>query len=292
MLARGASNRGARRQTTIAAAGVAIIAMFVVGTALPAWAHHPVLAGDTTCSNGVHLITWTIGNSESDHSMHIDTAVATLGADTFAVSGYAPNVGGSGSTSALTTVPGGLTGTVTITVHATWDDNVTATRSATVTLSSACTGPTTTTTTIGGGTTTTTIGGGTTTTTGESTTSTTIGGGTTTTTIGGGTTTTTIGGDTTTTTIGGETSTTGGGATTTTSGTPVGPEGSTSSTVTANSGSTPTSASPVTAAGNNSGGSLPFTGGSSSGPIFGVVSLAAGALALTLARRRNHPRDS
>jgi hypothetical protein len=289
MLARRGTSRN-RRRAVVGAAGVAIIAMFVVGTALPAWAHHPVLSGTTVCSDGEHVISWTIGNSESGWVMHIDTATAVLGGQSFAVTGYTPNVAKLGSTSATSTLPGGSIGTVTITVKATWTDGITETRSATVTLSSHCSGGTTTTTT-GGGTTTTTTGGGTTTTTAGGGTTTTIGGESTTTI--GGETTTTIAGETTT-TISGETSTSVGGATTTTTGTPVGPQGSTSPTstpVTAG-GSTPPSDSGVTANTSPLTGSLPFTGGSSTGPIFGLASLVAGGIALTVAHRKKQSRDS
>ncbi len=285
--ARGRGTSRNRRRAVVGAAGIAIIAMFVVGTALPAWAHHPVLSGTTACSDGDHVISWTIGNSESGWVMHIDTATAVLGSQSFAVTGYSPNVAKLGSTSATSTLPGGSTGTVTLTVKATWTDGTTATRSGTVTLSSQCSGSTT--TTIGGGTTTT-IGG----------TTTTIGGGTTTT-IGGqttttisGETTTTVGGETTT-TISGETSTSVGGSTTTTTGTPVGPQGSTSPTSTpvGPQGSTaPTSDSGVTANTSPATGSLPFTGGSSTGPIFGLASLVAGGIALTVAHRKKQSRDS
>jgi LPXTG-motif cell wall-anchored protein len=37
---------------------------------------------------------------------------------------------------------------------------------------------------------------------------------------------------------------------------------------------------------------LPFTGGSSNGPIFGLASLAVGGIALALATRKKQSRDS
>ena len=116
MLARRGSSKG-RRQSVVVAAALAVVTVFIVFTALPAWAHHPVLSGRSVCSDGEHVITWTIGNSEPVRSMHIDTAVATIGADTFAVTGYAPDLAGAASTTATTTIPGGTTGTVTLTVH-------------------------------------------------------------------------------------------------------------------------------------------------------------------------------
>jgi hypothetical protein len=86
MLARRGTGRN-RRRAVVGAGAVAVIAMFIVGTALPAWAHHPVLSGTTVCSDGEHVISWTIGNSESGWVMHIDTATAVLGGQTFAVTG-------------------------------------------------------------------------------------------------------------------------------------------------------------------------------------------------------------
>ena len=52
---------------------------------------------------------------------------------------------------------------------------------------------------------------------------------------------------------------------------------------------TPTSASEVTVAATPPG-SLPLTGGSDNGPVFGLASLVAGAIALVFAKRRNQPR--
>ena len=47
---------------------VAVLAMaggLVVGTALPALAHHPILSGARSCNSGKQIITWTVKNSES-----------------------------------------------------------------------------------------------------------------------------------------------------------------------------------------------------------------------------------
>jgi len=54
------------------------VALFAVATALPAAAHGEVLSGTTTCSNGAHLITWSIGNTNTPLAMHVVTATATL----------------------------------------------------------------------------------------------------------------------------------------------------------------------------------------------------------------------
>jgi hypothetical protein len=72
----------------------------------------------------------------------------------------------------------------------------------------------------------------------------------------------------------------------------VGTQGSTTPTSTSvTAGSAPTTDSGVTAATNPTG-LLPFTGGSSSGPIFGLASLAVGGIALALATRKKQSRDS
>ena len=293
-LARKSSGGQARRRAVFGGAAAGLVAMFVVATALPAWAHHPVLSGQTVCSNGDHLITWSIGNSETGTTMNIQTATATLGAQTFAVTGYATSVGPSGTTSATTTVPGGSTGDVTLSVFAKWSDGVTATRTTTVHLQSSCT-PLTTTTTIAP-TTTTTVAPTTTTT--EAPTTTTTEAPTTTTTVQPTTTTsTTIDSSTTvepTTSTTVSDSTTVESSSTTVVTTPESTEGSTTPST---GGSTTTAGPGVTAQGTPTtlgplAGTLPFTGGSETGPIFGLASLAAGALAIALAHRKNQSRDS
>ena len=121
--------------------GVAVAAL--LGFAAPAYAHHPVLSGFTTCSDGVHVVHWSIGNSEANATMNIQTATATIGAQSYAVTGYSTPVGDSGTTSATTLVPGGTTGTITLTVNAVWSDNFTDTQSTSVDLISNCSTTTT-----------------------------------------------------------------------------------------------------------------------------------------------------
>jgi hypothetical protein len=272
MLARRVLGASARRKGVVAAASLAVVGLFVVGTAVPAWAHYPVLSGYTVCSDGPHVITWSIGNSEANKTMHIDSATATLGAQTFAVTGYSADVAGS-ATSATTTLPTGSSGSVTLSVQVSWPvDNFHATDHTSVTLISGCS-PSTTTTTVAPTTTTT-----------EAPTTTTVE--ITTTTEAPATTTTEA--PTTTTTV--ETNTTE--APTTVSTTPVGPEGSTVPTSTTTTPSTSTSSPTNVTTAATPPGSLPFTGGSSAGPIFGLASLITGALALAFAKRRKHPLGS
>jgi len=52
---------------TVAVLAIATVAVFM-GVA---FAHHPILGGDTVCTNGDHEITWTITNSESNKVMDI-----------------------------------------------------------------------------------------------------------------------------------------------------------------------------------------------------------------------------
>jgi len=260
-----------RRRAVVSAASLATIAIFVIATALPAWAHFPVLSGETVCSNGDHVITWSIGNSETNRAMHIESATATQGAQSFGVSGYTVDVAAAGATTATTTVPGSVTGTVTLTVEAHWSDGVDATRTTTVTLSSDCTPVTTTTTSTTTSTSTTTEAPTTTTTTEAPTTTTTTTEAPTTTTTEAPTTSTTAAPATSTTIA----------ATTTSLPTTISTEGitATSSTIVAGATTTSTVTSDTT-------GSLPFTGGGDAGPIFGLASLGAGAIAVTLARRK------
>jgi hypothetical protein len=304
-----------RRKKTISVIGAAIVlAAIGIATALPAWAHHSILSGQTVCSDGDHLITWSIGNSETHRIMTITSATATQGAQSFGVSGYSPTVAGSGSTTAQTTVSSSVTGVITLTVHSLWtSDGVTATNSTTVTLIDNCQ-PSTTTTTAAPTTTTTeapttTTTEAPTTTTTEAPTTTTTEAPTTTTTEAPTTTTTeaptttteaptttsstVIGEGTTSTTAAPTTTTTE--APTTTASTVL--EGTTvvvapSSTVAAEGSTTPaTVSSPVTVAAVS--GNLPFTGSSTNGPIVGLLSLLLGTLALLFGSRvKKHRADT
>ena len=253
-------SRANTRRGILAGAGIATVAVVVIATAIPAWAHEVLLSAYTPCSDGAHEITWSMGNSETAQPMQIDSATATMGAETFAVTGYATTVAASSWTTGHSTIPAGELGTVTLTVHAIWSD-FQGGRSTSIDLVAQC---------------------GNNTTTSTASTSTTI----------GGDTTTTLGGDTTT-TLGGDTSTSTPSSTTVTS-TPVVTEGSVvPSTNPSTSSTRPTG---VTAAGNpqspGSSGSLPFTGSAGGGPIFGLLSLGVGALVLAFANRKVHRRGS
>ncbi len=250
------SGRSWRRRGIALGGLAAFVGVFVGASAIPAWAHDSLVSGQSVCSDGAHVITWAIGNSDVTHTMHIDSATAALGTEMFAAIGYS-DVSGAGPTFATTTVPGGLTGDVTLTVIASWSDGFQNSATASVTLESGCS-PTTTSTTVE------------TTTTQASTTTTEAS----TTTTEAPTTTTEA---TTSTTIESATST---------SSTPIVTEGTTAPPTTMISPVTVVGSTvPVTAAATPSG-SLPFTGNGDSGPLIGVGSLVAGAVALVIARRR------
>lgn len=246
----------ARRAVVLAALAIAGLLVFAV----PAWAHHPVLSGNTSCANGDHVVHWTIGNSESNHVMTITSAVANVGANTYAVTGYSPTVGNGGSTSATTIVPGNVTGTVTLTVAATWNDGATATRQTTVELIGQCGGTTTTT---------------------QSSTSTSTSSTTATTSSS-----TSTSSSTTTSTIGGETSTASSSTTTST----IAPLGSTTSIAPLDASTTPIAPLGETAAASGTTAALPRTGSGVSGEVvFGASLLLAGAV-LAMRRRTRTTR--
>jgi LPXTG-motif cell wall-anchored protein len=272
------------------AAGVVVAVL--VGLTAPAYAHHAIVSGSTYCANEDHVITWSIGNSESTRAMTIVSASASLNGQSYAVTGYTNPVPNSGTTQATTVVPGSVSqGTITLTVNVSWPDRVTWTGTAQVPLQGPCgcdctttssststtqpttttTEPTTTTTTQQCGCSTTTTQA-TTTTTEPTTTSTeattTSTEATTTTTYQCGECTTTSTEATTTTTEPTTTSTQALGSTTIVTTTTLGHQGST----------TPTTAkSTTTAAAPPVQGELPFTGSGMTIPaIFGIGSLLLG----------------
>lgn len=110
-----------------------------------AYAHHAILSGTATCSNSDHVIAWSIGNSQPKEDMGIVSATAELGGAHYAVTGYTNPVAPSGSTSASTTIPGTLTGQVTLWVHGVWTDGHTSQRHVSVDLPATCAAVTTTT---------------------------------------------------------------------------------------------------------------------------------------------------
>ena len=233
-------------------AGVAVAA--VVGMSAPAFAHNTAVHGTVSC-DGDHVVHWQIANYE-DQPMTIVSAVAAIGAQTYPVTGYTSPVANNSYTDAYTTVPDSVGGTITMTVHTTWADEFTDTKSGSVDLVPNCCASTTTTTYA------------TTTTTEAPTTTTEV-----TTTTAAPTTTTTLA-PTTTTQQRVEGSTTIVTTTTQAPTTTLRPQGST----------VPTTAAPTTTT--TAVTTLPRTGSSTTLPVFfGLGSIATGA-ALLMVRRR------
>jgi len=118
------------------AAGVVVA--LLVGLTAPAYAHHANLSGQTYCASNDHVITWSIGNSQSNLAMTIDSATATINGQSYAVTGYTNPVPNSGTTNATSVVPGPVQGTITLTVHASWPNGATWQGSTEVPLQGTC----------------------------------------------------------------------------------------------------------------------------------------------------------
>jgi LPXTG-motif cell wall-anchored protein len=115
---------------------LAIVAAFLA-FAVPAGAHMAEVTGVASCSDGAHLVTWTITNNHL-HKATTVTASASAEGVAYDVSVVTNPIPADSSTEATTVVPGGVTGTVTITVVATWSDEFTRTVTATVGLPHRC----------------------------------------------------------------------------------------------------------------------------------------------------------
>jgi LPXTG-motif cell wall-anchored protein len=306
-----------------------VVAAVILGLTLPASAHSASLSGDTQCFNGDHLVTWHITNSSQTTTllMTVTSIEAKIGNTTYAVTGYTSPIAKGASTDGTSTVPGGVTGTITATLHSTWPDGITDTDVESVTLEDNCVSTTTTststststtttstTTTTVGATTTTTVPDTTTTTVPETTTTTVPD--TTTTTVPETTTsgpTTTVGGTTTifttTTTVPETTTTTVPETTTTTVPETTTTEAPTTTVLgattifTTTTTEAPTTTTPVTGLGSTvpiptvinqattttvpGATALPRTGSSSGYAVFFGLSCIAGGALLAIRRRRN-----
>ena len=75
-----------------------------IALSAPASAHQSVLSGTTVCSDGSHVVSWTIGN-DWNTAMTITDAHATLGGQTYAVTGYTSPVFNGAPTHATSTLP-------------------------------------------------------------------------------------------------------------------------------------------------------------------------------------------
>jgi hypothetical protein len=105
--------------------------------AAPAGAHTAAVTGVASCSDGSHLVTWSITNGLPKKSMAI-TATSEVAGAAYAVDIATNPVPGGATGTATTVVPGGVTGDIVITVVATWPDEFTRTLTASVGLPDAC----------------------------------------------------------------------------------------------------------------------------------------------------------
>jgi LPXTG-motif cell wall-anchored protein len=124
-----------------------VVGVGVFATAAPAYAHHSVLSGSTECFDGEHIVTWSIQAVSVVHlPMTIESASAENNGVTYAVTGYTSPVDDGDTTTATSVLPAGSTGTVTLTVHSSWPDNVEYDDSTSVVLEDDCMPASTTTT--------------------------------------------------------------------------------------------------------------------------------------------------
>jgi LPXTG-motif cell wall-anchored protein len=119
----------------------------LVAMAAPAAAHTVAVEGVTSCPDANHLVTWTLQDhyTTAGRTMTITSASATIGGQTYAVTGYDATLPPGGTTNATTVVPGDVTGTITLTLHATWSDGYKGKASGSVVLQEPCVETTTTT---------------------------------------------------------------------------------------------------------------------------------------------------
>jgi LPXTG-motif cell wall-anchored protein len=125
----------ARSAGVITIVVVAVVLVF----ARPAWAHSPSASGTTSCPDANHIVSWTINNPDTDFgAATILSATARLHATNYAVTGYDASIPPAGSTHATTTVPGGETGSIRLTVRVRWADNFEGEAKASVELQPPC----------------------------------------------------------------------------------------------------------------------------------------------------------
>jgi hypothetical protein len=129
---------------------LAVFASVVLGvlaiTAVPASAHTLAIVGTTTCSDGAHVVTFTLSNDFST-TMTVTNATASINGTTYPIVADGTTVSPTSSITASVTIPGPVTGTVDATAHGTWPDGVNHTVTTTVPLVMDCSETTTTTST-------------------------------------------------------------------------------------------------------------------------------------------------
>lgn len=128
------------------ATAAAIVGGAVAGFVLPAFANHPDLSARVACVGHDQVVTWTIENSETadgtNRTMVIDEISVTEG-DVVGVgegTEFPPRPKDGSSRTATTVLPGGLKGTVTLSLRVHFDDGglQDVTRSVSVDLPGDC----------------------------------------------------------------------------------------------------------------------------------------------------------
>ena len=106
------------------AVAIGLVVAIVVALAAPGFACDAIVTASTNCSTGSQVITWTISSDRTDLEMDITHALASIGtapnATYFPTTGWAKAIAPGGSTTATTTVPLGVTGTITLDVYVFW----------------------------------------------------------------------------------------------------------------------------------------------------------------------------
>ncbi len=138
-----------RRYSSLRLAGATLVAVAVafvalIAGALPASAAQLSLSGTVTCSDGSHVITWTIVN-DSSNTVTITSIFTAKDPLSYDVTGYTSPLAPGTTTHGTTVIPGSSTGVVDLYVNETWDESQGSDR-ASLDLGDPCGTATTTTT--------------------------------------------------------------------------------------------------------------------------------------------------
>jgi len=99
---------------------VGLVVAILVGLAAPGFACDAIITATNVCSNGNHVITWTISSDRTDLEMDIAHALSSINGTYYPTTSWASVVLPGGSTTATTTVPDSVVGELTINVYVSW----------------------------------------------------------------------------------------------------------------------------------------------------------------------------
>ncbi|MGO9875969.1 MAG: fibronectin type III domain-containing protein [Acidimicrobiia bacterium] len=140
--------RFARGRAIQAGLATGLVVAVVLGLAAPGWTCNAIVQGSIQCTGGNQVITWSITNDQVSMGMTIAHALSSIGSQYYTTTGWSHAVGAAGSTSATTSVPEGVLGTITLNVYVTWANGYAAVDGGSVALTSnSCNIATTSTTT-------------------------------------------------------------------------------------------------------------------------------------------------